>query len=81
MIDYIEAHKFCMNNRKGLESDTICGCFYCLKIFEPKEITEWIEDTSATALCPYCGVDSIIGGYTKYPITHEFLKKMYQYWF
>lgn len=81
MIDYIEAHKYSMNHRKELESDTICGCFYCLNIFNPKEITEWINDSSETAICPYCGVDSVIGSYTGYPITKEFLKKMYQYWF
>ena len=81
MIDYIDAHKFCINNRSALKSDAACGCFYCLKIFDPKEITEWIEDTSGTAVCPYCGIDSIIGAYTGYPITHEFLEKMYRYWF
>ena len=46
MIDYIEAHKFCMNNRKGLESDTINAAALLPEDFEPKEITEWIEDTS-----------------------------------
>lgn len=81
MIDYIEAHKFSMNNRNELNSDTICVYFYCLKIFNPKEITKWIDDTSGTALCPYCGIDSIIGEYTGYPITQEFMEKMYQYWF
>lgn len=80
-MDYIDAHRFCINNRRELEKDAVCGCFYCLKIFDPKEIIEWIEDTSGTAICPYCGIDSIIGTYTGYPITHEFLEKMYRYWF
>ena len=40
MIDYIDAHKFCINNRSALKSDAVCGCFYCLKIFDSKEITE-----------------------------------------
>lgn len=81
MIDCIDAHKFSINNQRELEKDTVCGCFYCLRIFDPKEITEWIEDTSGTAVCPYCGIDSIIGAHTGYPMTHEFLEKMHQHWF
>lgn len=80
-IDYIEAHEFASNHREKLLKDRKCGCFCCLKIFDPKEIQSWIKDTSGTALCPYCGVDSVIGEYSGYPITTEFLKKMQQYWF
>ncbi len=38
-------------------------------------------NTSGTAICPYCRVDSIIGESSKYPITKEFLKMMKEYWF
>jgi acetone carboxylase gamma subunit len=34
-----------------------------------------------TALCPYCGIDSVIGDKSGFPITKEFLEKMYQHWF
>ena len=44
-IRIIEAHKFCSNHKKALLNDQKCGCFFCLKIFDPKEITDWIEDT------------------------------------
>ena len=52
-----------------------------MKIFDPIEITEWLEDETGTALCPHCGIDSIIGNYTGFPITTDFLKKMNDYWF
>ncbi len=81
MTDYIGAHKFSINNQRMLEKDTVCGCFYCLKIFDPKEITAWLKDTSGTAVCPYCDTDSIIGAHTGSPITREFLEKMHQHWF
>ena len=81
MIDYIETHRFSSNNRELLRNDKTCGCFYCLKRFDPKEIVDWIEDASGTAICPYCGVDSIIGEYSGYPITEDFLRRMRQYWF
>lgn len=81
MEKILHAHEFCENNREMLKNDSICGCFYCLKIFSPKEIKEWISDTTGTALCPYCGIDSIISESAGYPITVEFLKEMNDYWF
>lgn len=80
-IDYIKAHEFSAGHRKLLLQDRKCGCFYCLKIFAPKEISSWIEDVGGTAICPYCGIDSVIGEHSGYPITREFLEQMRQYWF
>ncbi|MBO5934133.1 MAG: cytoplasmic protein [Clostridia bacterium] len=77
----IKAHDFCTNNKKSLTNDSTCGCFYCLKIFNPNEITEWIEDSKGTAVCPYCGVDSVIGESSGYPVTKNFLAEMNKYWF
>lgn len=74
------AHEFCTNNKKMLENDTICGCFHCLEIFEPNEITQWI-DLGSTALCPYCNIDAVIGNSSGYLITKEFLKEMKRHWF
>ena len=79
--DYIAAHKFCTNHKGQLQQDKKCGCFYCHTIFNPQEIEEWIEDISGTAICPYCGIDSIIGESSGFPITEEFLKKMSVHWF
>lgn len=80
------AHKFCSNHKPELEKDRMCGCFYCLKIFNPAEIKEWIVDDNpidrrGTALCPYCGIDSIIGESSGFPITRKFLEAMYERWF
>jgi len=71
---------YCKFHRKKLLKSSVCGCFYCLKIFPPKEIVEWC-DRSTTALCPYCGIDSVIGEDSGYPITVEFLQEMKRSWF
>lgn len=81
MADHILAHQFSVNNRKQLEQSSVCGCFYCRKIFNPNEITEWIPEKSGTALCPYCGIDSVIGEASGFQITEQLLKEMSQYWF
>ena len=79
--DYIEAHKYCTNNKASLVRDGLCGCFYCMEIFDPAIIENWILDTSGTAICPYCGIDSIIGESSGYPLTEEFLCEMNEHWF
>ena len=74
----ISAHNFSTNHKAELIKDKKCGCFYCLEIFEPSEINQWLKET---ALCPYCGIDSVIGESSGYPVTKDFLKEMQEYWF
>ncbi len=38
-------------------------------------------EEQATALCPFCGVDAVIGESAGYPITETFLAEMHRYWF
>lgn len=75
-----KAHIYCRTNRKILTKSSRCGCFYWLKIFEPKEIKDWC-DNGTTAICPYCGIDSLLPENNFYPLTLEFLAAMKKYWF
>jgi hypothetical protein len=56
-----------------------------LKIFSPSDIDEWVDEdvneVEQTALCPKCGIDSVIGSATGFPLTMNFLRKMKHYWF
>lgn len=80
----VMAHKFSSSHRAELENDKVCGCFDCMRIFSPSEIEEWVPETPdgecVTAVCPYCGDDSIIGESSGYPITPEFLFEMKKRW-
>lgn len=82
---YRKAHNFCTCNETMLKSSQLCGCFYCLKIFEPSEIVDWIGDRddpeNRTARCPYCGIDSVVSDNCGYPVSEKFLGEMYEYWF
>lgn len=85
-MDARQAHYFSNNHKPELEKDNVCGCFYCGKIFSPAEIKEWIVvnnpcDRHGTAICPHCGIDSVIGESSGYPITEEFMKIMHMIWF
>ena len=78
--DPIAAHKHCTRNRSELEASPSCGCFYCLSIYSPVEIKEWVVDDK-TAICARCPVDSVIGSASGYPITRAFLERMHEQWF
>jgi hypothetical protein len=66
--DLEAAHKFCIRHKSQLILDEKCGCFNCLKIFSPKEIERWLDDgADFTAICPYCGIDTVIGQKLRVP--------------
>ena len=71
-----------MNNRDELRRSDVCGCFYCGQIYSPKIMSEWVPDVDGqTDVCPFCGIDSVIGDASGYPIQKEFLDRMHRYWF
>lgn len=78
--EHIRAHKHSSRHRPEIERSEECGCFYCLRRFKPKEIEEWTDDET-TAMCPYCGIDSVIGSASGYPLSDGFLQRMHNYWF
>jgi hypothetical protein len=82
----LEAHRHSTIHGLEIDSSAICGCFYCLGTYVPSEITEWLDDriygqAGQTALCPRCGIDSVIGSAAGFPITAEFLRAMRERWF
>lgn len=82
--DIIAAHKRCTNNREALQGAEWCGCFYCLSIFDPREIMDWVDPADGsrpgqTALCAKCGIDSVISLDPDMDVV--FLKRMNEYWF
>ena len=78
------AHKKSIRHRIEVENSEICGCFSCLQSFPPMDITNWTDGPEIehqTALCPYCGIDSVIGSKSGFEITQDFLSNMQKAWF
>ena len=82
--DIIVAHRCSSNHRELILASDVCGCFYCLSIFSSSEIEHWVDaqedeadinETGQTALCSHCGIDSVLGSASGYPINREFLQK------
>ncbi len=82
--DYLDlAHRESMYNECAVRRSQLCACFYCVKIFDPSQIVDWVDegsDTERTAACPECEIDSILDG--RFPITNpNFLNQMYERFF
>lgn len=82
--DVVGAHTRSIAHREEILASERCGCFYCLAIFAPSEIdafTDVVDGVAVTALCPRCGIDSVIGSASGFPIEASFLEMMRAYWF
>ena len=81
----IAAHKHSSWHKQELLESNLCGCFYCLEVFSASEIFEWIDEQNplgASAFCPKCGIDSVIGSKSDLPVSDkEFLRQMQEVWF
>ncbi|WFL78608.1 cytoplasmic protein [Altererythrobacter arenosus] len=85
------AHRLSATNRTLVSESKECGCFHCESVFSSSRIDEWIEETQGsyseapdpfTAVCPDCGIDSVLGDACLYPVTDPaFLHAMRLHWF
>lgn len=78
--DVREAHEHSSDRRAELLASAKCGCFYCCESYRPSAIQERVDERQ-TALCPRCGIDSVIGDKSGYPTSRSFLARMRRYWF
>ncbi|MEM8930765.1 MAG: cytoplasmic protein [Acidobacteriota bacterium] len=79
--DILDAHRHSMHHRDALRDSEVCGCFCCLDTFDYRNIEHW-ADGGDTALCPSCGVDSVLGSASGFPAGDRlFLEAMKRHWF
>lgn len=83
MIDLTYYHGCSFANVKAVKLSTYCGCFYCCEIYLASEVVDFIKERVAvddTALCPKCGIDSVLPG-CDVILSKSFLKMMKERWF
>ena len=75
------AHKHSSGHHDELVRSKLCVCFFCYETFSPSEIEEWVDDNTC-ALCPKCGIDSVLGDASSLPVDDvAFMTEMHKYWF
>ena len=77
---YLAAQKHASRHRVEIEASTRCGCYFCFRTFVHTDIKAWI-DSNQTALCPACGVDSVLGNASNQRLDDQFLRKMHTHFF
>jgi hypothetical protein len=77
-------HRYYRRNRPHILPNSQVGCFQCVKIFESEQIETYVDVNNdgepTTAQCPYCFNLSVIPGRDRFPITHEILQDMHDFW-
>lgn len=53
----LRKHSSC--NKEGVLLSRECGCFYCMRLFPASAVRKW-TDQGQTALCPLCGMDTVL---------------------
>ena len=83
-LPFVKAHKHTEYQQEILKSEQ-AGCFYCIAIFYPDAINDWhgekCQEYEPLALCPECGIDSVLGSASGFPIKPSFLTVMRDFWF
>lgn len=75
-----EAIKYATSNKQSIQKSEKAACYYCLKTYNSSEVLEFIEP-EGTALCPKCGIDSVLPSNSPYELLPEVLKELHKYWF
>lgn len=67
-------------NRDKLKISKYAACYYCKQIYPASEVVEFC-DSETTALCPKCGIDSVLSDQSPYEFKIEVLEELNQFWF
>jgi NAD-dependent SIR2 family protein deacetylase len=75
-----EASKYSNYNMSELGKSNKAGCYHCKSIFKTSEISETTDD-GKTAMCPKCGVDSVLSESSPFKLDKQTLTELNKYWF
>jgi hypothetical protein len=88
--DFESVHRYSSNNRSLLASSKLAGCFYCGAIYDASGVKDWVDgghtesgelDDGVTALCPRCGIDSVLPDAAPIILDGNLLAEMREHWF
>ena len=74
-------HRQSIGNKARLADANHCGCFSCLSHFAVAKVEYWDDEDDQTAVCPHCGIDSVIGEYEDQRVPDDLLKAMNEEYF
>ncbi|MFC1639036.1 cytoplasmic protein [Patescibacteria group bacterium] len=77
------AGQLAVRNREQLAESDEAGCYYCRNVFPASEVSNYVieEDGTETAVCPKCGLDSVLADSAGIELSAENLEQLNEYWF
>lgn len=70
-------HEHCSDNELEILQSDKCSCFFCRQTYSARNVNDWAtEDGKMTAICPECGMTSVIGDACGIPMDKTLLKEM-----
>ena len=75
-----EAILYATTNKEELKRSQMAGCYYCCRVFRASEVVDFLAEEN-TAVCPKCGIDSVLPDTAGYPLTTEVLQELHRHWF
>ena len=73
-------HAYSSHNRALVEGARQCHCFYCRATVDASEVVDY-TDNGQTAICPKCGIDSILPDSIEDTLNADTIAEMNEYWF
>ena len=75
-------HSHTIRNRQEIDQSVYCHCISCTRSYPSPIVTDFIKDGEGeTALCPYCGIDAVIGDSCRLIINQAILTYLNKKWF
>lgn len=74
------AIEYATSNVEALRESEQAACYYCMKIYSALEVVEFIPEEN-TAICPKCGIDSVLPGTCGIEFSEENLNIINDYYF
>jgi len=76
---FLELAKHSSHNEIEILHSKTCSCYFCRQTYSARDVNDWTNDKGGvTALCPICGMDSVIGDACGVPLDKNLLKDLNQ---
>ena len=60
-VSNIEAAMSSFHNKEAIKNAKMVSCYFCCNVYPSSRIKHFV-DGGATAICPICGIDSVLNG-------------------
>ena len=75
---YPDIYKHTKNNELDILRSKNCSCLFCRQTFNARKVSEWTsgKNNQMSAICPECGMDTLVGDASGYVFGIEDLKEI-----